>query len=107
MKDPLKLLTTAPEPSGSAAWDGEPDEILLGRRERISQELRQLLLAACRAATMDGFLLAAAVIPAKADKDGYASIDDSRRASAFSNLDDASDPSSLLLWAGERLKRRQ
>jgi hypothetical protein len=56
---------------------------------------------------MDGFFLAAAVIPAKRDKDGYALVDDSRRGSAFCNLDEVSDPSSLLPLAGKRLTRRR
>ena len=106
MKHPHELPAPAQQPTSSTAWDGEPDAIVPGRRDRISEELRQILLAACRAATMDGFLLAAAVIPAKMDKDGYAYIDESRRGSTFTNLDHGSDVASLLLYAAERSKRR-
>lgn len=107
MKNPHELRTTSQDPSGSTAWDGEPDAIIPKQLERISQESRQLLLAACRAATMDGFLLVAAVIPAKLDNDGSGYIDETRQGSAFSNLDDSSDPAALLVYAAERLKRRQ
>jgi hypothetical protein len=78
-----------------------------GRRERISEESRQILLAACRACTIDGFLLAAAVIPAKTDKDGNAYIDESRRGSTFTNLEHGSDLASRLQYAAERSRRRQ
>jgi len=91
---------------GSTAWDGEPDEITPGRRKQISQELRQILLAACRAATMDGFLLVAAVIPAKVNKDGYAYIDETRRGSTFTNLAEGADLGSFLTYAAERMKGR-
>ena len=104
MKYPLESPTT-PRGLRGSTWDGEPDEIQLGNSERISQELRQMLLASCRAATMDGFLLAAAVIPAKTGRDGYAYLDENRPSSVFTNLDDTSDPSALLLMAGERLKK--
>jgi hypothetical protein len=56
---------------------------------------------------MDGFLLAAALIPAKIDSDGDSLIDETRQGSGFTNLDHGSDLSSLLLWASERLKGRK
>ncbi len=105
MKYPHELSGPSQQLDTSTAWDGAPDTIIPGRLERISEESRQILLAACRACTMDGFLLAAAVIPAKMDRDGNAYIDESRRASAFSNLDDSSDPASLLLFAAARLTK--
>ena len=71
MNYPHELSTSPPQTIDSTAWDGEPDEIQLGNSERISQELRQILLASCRAATMDVFLLAAVVIPAKTCGGGY------------------------------------
>jgi hypothetical protein len=107
MKHPHELPAPAQHPSGSIAWDGAPDAVIPGRLERISEESRQILLAACRACTIDGFLLAAAVIPAKTDKDGNAYIDESRRGSTFTNLEHGSDLTSLLLYAAERSKRRQ
>ena len=107
MKHPHELRAPSQQPSGSTAWDGAPNEVIPGRLERISEESRQILLAACRACTIDGFLLAAAVIPAKMDKDGYAHVDESRRGSTFTNLDHSSDVASLLLYAAERSKRRQ
>ena len=105
MKHPHELRAPSQQPSGCTAWDGAPDAIIPGRLERISKESRRILLAACRACTMDGFLLAAAVIPAKVDKDGYAYIDETRRGSAFTNLDGDSDPASLLLFAAKRLNK--
>jgi len=107
LKDSHELRSTPQEPGGSTAWDGEPDAIIPKNLDRISEESRQILLSACRAATMDGFLLVAAAIPAKLDKDGAGYIDESRQGSAFSNLDDSSDPAALLLYAAERLKRRR
>jgi hypothetical protein len=107
MKDPHELRAPSQQPSGSTSWDGAPDAIIAKRLERISQELRQILLAACCAASMDGFLFVAALIPANIDKDGYAYIDETRQGTGFTNLDHGSDPISLLLYAVERLKRRR
>ena len=105
MKHPHELRTPSQQSSDPTGWDSAPDPIVPGRLERISEESRQILLAACRACTMDGFLFAAALIPAKMDKDGNAYIDESRRASTFSNLAGSSDPASLLLFAAARLTK--
>jgi hypothetical protein len=90
----------------SNGWDRSPDEIVPGRRERISEESRQILLAACHAATMDGFLLISVLVPAKVNEKGFALIDESRQGASFSNIADG-DLASLLLWAAERLKGRR
>ena len=106
MDDSRQPRTALQKPGSHTAWDGTPDKITPHLLDRISEESRQVLLAACRAATMDGFMLVAAVIPAKTDADGYAWIDETRQASGFTNLERDSDLASLLQWAANRLKGR-
>ena len=103
MDDPRKLRTSGQD-SGSAGWDGEPDPITPGQRDRISPESRHILFAACRAATMDGFLLVAVLVPATTDKNGYSHVDNSRSGNVFTNLAHGCDEVSLLQWGVDRLK---
>ena len=97
-KDEFKIARESHSAPECPKWDGTPDEITPGNLERISEESRQILLAACRAATMDGFLFVGCVIPAQLDRDGYGTIDRTRSGSLFTNLADESDPVSLLLY---------
>ena len=107
MDDPQKVRTPSHKLLNSTGWDGAPDNVISLRLERISEETRELLLAACRAASMDGFLLAAALIPAKIDGEGYSLIDEARQGSGFTNLAHGADLGPLFLWATERLKGRK
>src|SRR5689334_22067029 len=103
MNHSRKLQTPSLLTTGSTGRDGTPDHVIPQRRP-VSEELRQILLAACRAATMDGFLLAAALIPARLDKNGYAVIDRARLGTSFTNLEHEEQLSSLFLLAAQRLK---